>query len=51
MAKSKQGVKIQIYCALIAALMLQQLVGRKPTKREMEFIEFYLMEYIDIEEL
>ena len=51
LAESKQGVEIQIYCALIAALMLQQLVGRKPTKREMEFIELYLMEYIGIEEL
>jgi len=35
----------------IAALMLEQLVGRKLSKREMEFIEFYLMEYIDIEGL
>ena len=41
MAESKQGVEIQIYCALVEALMYQQLVGRKPTKREMEFIELY----------
>ena len=51
LAESRQGVEIQIYCALIAALLLQGLVGRKPTKREMEFIQFYLMEYIGIDEL
>lgn len=51
MAESKQGVEIQIYCALIAALMLQALVGRKPTKREMEFIQFYFIGFIEIDEL
>ena len=51
MAESKEGVEVQIYCALIAALMLQGLVGRKPTKREMEFIQFYFIGYIEIDEL
>ena len=50
-AESKEGVEIQIYSALIAALMLQQLIGRKPSKREMEFIELYLVGFIEIEEL
>lgn len=50
-AESKQGVEIQIYCALIAALMLQDLVGKKPTKREMEFIQFYFIGFIEIDEL
>ena len=51
LAESKQGVEIQIYCALIAALMLQRLVGRKPTKREMELIQFYFTGFIEIDEL
>lgn len=50
-AESKEGVEIQIYCALIAALMLQQLVGRKPSKRQMEFIELYMVGFIEVEEL
>ncbi|HBZ55597.1 MAG TPA: IS4/IS5 family transposase, partial [Syntrophobacteraceae bacterium] len=43
LAESPSGVTIQIYCALIAALMLQLFTGQKPTKRQMELIRFYLM--------
>ena len=41
LAESPQGVQIQLYCALIAAMMLFALTGRKPTKRDMEIIQFY----------
>ena len=51
LAESPAGVAIQIYTALIAALMLQALTGKKPGKRAMEMIRFYLMGYVGIEEM
>ncbi len=51
MAESPAGVAIQIYSALIAALLLQVFTGKKPTKRVMELIQFHPMEYVDLEEL
>ena len=51
LAESPRGVAVQIYCALIAALLLFRLTGRKPNKRAMEMIRFYLLGYADIEEL
>ncbi len=51
LAESPSGVSIQIYSALIAALMLQLLTGRKPGKRAMELIRFYLMGYVGLEEM
>lgn len=43
LAESEQGATIQIYLALIAALLLQLYTGRRPTQRMMELIRFYLM--------
>jgi len=51
MAESPEGVAIQTYSALIAALMLQLLTGKRPTKRAMELIRFYLMGYAELEEV
>jgi hypothetical protein len=51
LAESPSGVAIQVYCALIAALMLQAFSGRRPTKRAMELIQFYLLGYVDTDEL
>lgn len=43
LAESEGGATIQIYLALIAALLLQLYTGRRPNKRMMELIRFYLM--------
>jgi hypothetical protein len=43
LAESPQGVTLQIYLALIAALLLQLYTGRRPTNRMMELIRFYLL--------
>lgn len=43
LAESQHGATIQIYLALIAALLLQLYTGRRPNKRMMELIRFYLM--------
>jgi hypothetical protein len=51
MAESPEGVAIQIYSALIAALMLQRLTGKRPGKRAMELIRFYLLGYAELEEV
>jgi len=51
MAESPEGVAIQIYSALIAALMLQVFTGKRPGKRAMELIQMYMMGYADFEEL
>lgn len=51
MAESPQGVAIQIYSALIAALMLQAFTGKRPGKRAMELIRMYLMGYADLNEV
>ena len=51
MAESPEGVAIQIYSALIAALMLQLLTGKRPGKRAMELILFYLMGCAELEEV
>ena len=51
MAESPEGVAIQTYSALIAALMLQLLTGKRPTKRAMELIRFYLMGHAELDEV
>lgn len=51
MAESPNGVAIQIYSALIAALMLQLLIGKRPGKRAMEMLRFYMMGYADLDEV
>lgn len=42
-AESPEGVAIQLYLALIAALLFQQYSGHRPNKRQMELIQMYLM--------
>ena len=51
LAESERGVALQVYCALIAALLLLRHCGRRPNKRAMEMIRFYLLGYATIDEL
>jgi hypothetical protein len=51
LAESERGVALQVYCALIAALLLLRHSGRRPGKRAMEMIRFYLLGYATLEEL
>ena len=50
-AESPQGVAIQLYLALIASLLFQHYTGRRPNKRIMELIHFYLMGWVGGDEL
>lgn len=51
LAESPRGVALQVYCALIAALLLLRATGRRPGKRAMEMIRFYLLGYATLDEL
>jgi len=51
LAESERGVALQVYCALIAALLLLRHNGRRPSKRAMEMIRFYLLRYATLDEL
>jgi len=51
LAESPQGVAIQVYCALIASVLLALWSGRRPTKRAMEALRFYQLGLADDEEL
>lgn len=43
LAESPRGVALQCYLALIAAQLLMLYTGRRPGKRQMELIQFYLL--------
>ena len=51
LAESERGVALQIYCALIAALLLLRYTGRRPGKRAMEMIQWYLTGTATLDEL
>jgi hypothetical protein len=51
LAESRTGATIQLYLALIAAALLQLYTGRRPTKRMLELIQFYLLGVASPEEL
>lgn len=51
LATSHNGVTIQVYLALIASLLLSLWVGRKPTVRTLEMIQFYFTGWATEEEL
>lgn len=51
LAESQRGVTIQLYLALIAALLLQRVIGRRPTKRQLERIQLYQLGWATLDEL
>jgi Transposase DDE domain len=51
MAESIEGMTLQIYCALIASVLLVLWTGRKPTKRQWEAMQLYWTGFISLEEL
>ena len=51
LAESPAGVSIQIYCVLIASLLLLLWTGERPRKRQMEALWFYWTGFIDDDEL
>ncbi len=51
LAESQRGVTIQLYLALIAALLLQLATGQRPNKRMLELIQLYQMGWASIHDL
>lgn len=51
LAESERGVTLQVYLALIAAVLLQLYVGERPNKRMMEWIQLYLSGVARLDEL
>ena len=51
LAESPRGVALQCYLALIAAQLLVLFTGRRPTKRQMELLQFYLLGWCSLAEL
>jgi len=50
-AHSLNGLTIQVYCALIASILITLWTGKKPTKRTFEMICFYFSGWADEDEL
>lgn len=51
LAESPRGVALQLYLALIAALLLQLYTGERPNRRMMELIQLHLMGIATLDEL
>jgi len=51
LAESPEGVEIQIYCVLIASLLLMLWTGQRPTKRMVESLRYYWMGLANEEDL
>jgi hypothetical protein len=51
LANSHDGVTIQIYLGIIASLLITLWIGRKPTVRTLEMIQFYFSGWATEEEL
>ena len=51
LSDSIEGVGIQVYCALIASLLLAEYTGVKPSKRLYELFALYLQGWGDDDEL
>ena len=45
------GVEIQVYCGIIACLLIMLYTGRKPTKRTFEMVCFYLSGWASADEM
>ena len=48
---SKNGFSLQVYCALIASMLITLWSGRKPTKRTFEMLCYHLLGWAEEEEL
>lgn len=51
LSQRREGVEIQTYCAIIACLLINLWTGRKPNKRMMEMIGWYLLGLATVQEV
>jgi hypothetical protein len=51
LAESERGLRIQLYAAMIASLLIVLWTGRKPTKRTLEMLQFYFAGIAELDEV
>jgi IS4 transposase len=51
LSRSQNGIKLQVYCAIIACMLISLWTGRKPTLRTHEMICWYFCGMASEEEL
>jgi Transposase DDE domain len=51
LSHSQTGIEIQVYCAIIACLLISLWTGKKPTLRTCEMIYWYLIGVADLDEM
>ena len=51
LAESENGVRIELYAALIASLLIVLWTGRKPTKRTLEMLQYHFLRMASTEEV
>jgi len=51
LSTKQNGVEIQVYCGIIACLLIMLYTGRKPTKRTFEMVCFYLSGWASADEM
>ena len=51
LAESPRGVASQLYCAMIATLLLTMVMGRRPNLRQLETLHLYFLGFASEEEL
>jgi hypothetical protein len=51
LSESQNGLEIQVYVGIIASLLINLWLGRKPTKRTLEMLHFFFIGWADEEEL
>lgn len=51
LAESESGATIQLYLALIASVLIQLCLGRRPNKRMLELVQLYQLGWATVEEL
>jgi len=49
--ESRNGLEIMVYCALIVSLLIALWTGRKPTKRTLEMVQYYLQGWAELDEV
>jgi hypothetical protein len=51
LSTSANGVTIQVYLGIIASLLISVWIGKKPTLRTLEMLQFYFTGWATLEEL
>lgn len=51
LSHNENGIRIQVYCAIIACLLISATTDRKPTRRTFEMLCFHMMGWASDEEL